>query len=306
MNIKKMLQNYLTMRRGLGFKLHSEGILLNSFASFLEARKTNIITTDLALAWSKLSKSIQPARWARRLSIVRDFARYCSAIDLKSEIPPLDILSIGYQRRTPFIFTEQDIKKLLEASAKYSVKDCFLAQTLSCIFGLLSVTGLRISEALNLTMNDVDLQTGLLTIRNTKFNKSRLIPLHNTTVNALVIYREQRNQFLGKESCLNWFVNRYRKPLGYYCVKYHFDNLTASLNFSSQLQSKPHLHDLRHYFALSVLINWYRNGEDVQRQLPLLSTYLGHVEIKDTYWYLTACPSLMGEANKRLEFHWEK
>ena len=307
MNIKKMQQNYLTMRRGLGFKLHSEGTLLVSFVSFLEERKANIITTDLALAWAKLSKSVQPARWARRLSIVRDFTRYCSAIDLKSEIPPVDILPISYQRRTPFIFTEQDIKKLLETSANSSGKNRFFAQTISCLFGLLSVTGLRIHEALNLTMDDVDLQAGVLTILNTKFNKSRLIPLHNTTVNALVNYRKQRNKFPGKESCSNFFVDRHRKQLGYYCVKYHFDNLIASLNFSGKLQlCKPHLHDLRHYFAISVLINWYRNGKDVQRQLPILSTYLGHVEIKDTYWYLTACPSLMSEANKRLELHWEK
>jgi integrase/recombinase XerD len=307
MNIKKIQQNYLTMRRGLGFKLRSEGTLLTSFVSYLETHNTNIITTKLALAWAKLPKEVQPARWARRLSIVRGFARYCSAIDSTSEVPPIDILSISYQRRTPYIFTEQDIKKLLLAPAQSSVKNCFFAQTLSCLFGLLSVTGLRIREALNLTMDDVDLQTGILTVRNTKFNKSRLLPLHSTTINVLVNYQEQRKKFLGKELSSNWFVGRHRKPLGYYCVKYHFDNLLASLELSGQPQSrKPHLHDFRHYFALSVLINWYRNGEDVQRQLPILSTYLGHVETSDTFWYLTACPGLMSEAKKRLELHWEK
>ena len=225
MNMNKLLSDYLELRRSLGFKLHSEGTALVSFVLFLEQHNKDLITTELALAWAKLPADVQPARWARRLSYVRGFARYCNALDPKSEIPPTDLLSIQYQRRTPYIFTTEEIKRLLETTKLLSVNDPFLSETLYCLFGLLSVTGLRISEALNMMLEDIDLQTKMLTVKNTKFNKSRLVPLHNTTINILINYRGKREKFMNGAISPFWFVSKMRVRLSYYRASYYFDKL---------------------------------------------------------------------------------
>jgi integrase/recombinase XerD len=237
---------------------------------------------------------------------VRGFARYCKAIDPRTEIPPIGLLPKRYQRPRPYLFTDGDISRLLDATKQISPKNVFAGQVLYCLFGLVSVTGLRINEALNLTIDAVDLETGVLTIRHAKFGKSRLLPLHKTTVQVLAAYKEQRATFLAGHQSPYVFVSRLKEQLGYDCVRYHFDILMRSIcPIMNAINRKPHLHDLRHNFALSVLIKWYRNGQDVERCLPILSAYLGHVETRDTYWYLSACPELMGAANLRLEQHWE-
>jgi len=167
------------------------------------------------------------------------------------------------------------------------------------------VSGLRICEALGLTVDDVDLDDSILTIRSTKFGKSRLVPLHTTTLEVLVDYRACREQFLVGRQVPHWFVNSHGERLGYDCVLHAFHRLTAGLP-SQPGRSRPRLHDLRHRFALSTIIHWYRDGQDVQRRLPVLSAFLGHVQVSDTYWYLSACPELLGAAKERLEHHWEQ
>lgn len=306
MNLQEALQDYLALRRGLGFKLISEGKALASFIAFLDRNHQDTITTELALVWAKLPATVHPARWARRLSIVRGFARYCRAMDQTSEVPPCELLQLSYPRPSPYLFSDDDIQKLLQASLQCSEENHFFTKTLHCLFGLLSVTGLRINEALALTMDDVDLETGVLTIRNTKFGKSRLIPLHRTTINALISYREEReSELAGNGSPPYWFMNKQKEQLGDGCVRYRFNKLIKSIGLNNQTCShRPHLHDIRHYFARSVLITWYLNGQDVERCLPTLSAYLGHVETRDTYWYLSACPALMNEAVVRLERQW--
>lgn len=307
MNMNKLLKEYLKLRRSLGFKLHSEGTALLSFISFLKEQNKDVITTELALTWAKLPTDVQPGRWARRLSFVRGFARYCNAIDSKSEVPPTDLLPEQYQRPIPYIFSDEEIRQLLEAAKQSSAKNKFFSQTLYCLFGLLSVTGIRINEALNLMLEDIDFQTKVLIVRNTKFRKSRLVPLHDTAIEILFNYRKNRAKFVAGSDCKFWFVNKQRVRLGYTVVKYHFDKIFQSISLDKQAHvRKPHLHDLRHFFAVKTLKNWYQNGEDVERRLPILSTYLGHVETRDTYWYLSAFPGLMDEANKRLEKYWEK
>lgn len=307
MNLSQMLVDYLAMRRGLGFILHSDGTALTSFVSFMTSHDKDIIITELALAWATLPSTVQPARWASRLTYVRGFARYCKAMDPRTEVPPLNLLSIKHQRPTPYPFTDSDIRQLLTESRQLSVADPFFRQVLYCLFGLLSITGLRISEALDLAIDDVDLTAGVLTVRHAKFGKSRLLPLHETTVTVLAEYGQQRKAFLAGQQSPYWFVGKLKQQLGYYYVKYHFDNVMKSIRSVTQTTDrKPRLHDLRHHFAISVLIRWYQNGQDVERCLPTLSAYLGHVETRDTYWYLSACPELMGAAKSRLEQHWEK
>lgn len=203
------------------------------------------------------------------------------------------------------LFKDNDIRRLLEASQKIVSNGCFFGQTLTCLFGLLSVTGLRIGEALSLKTEEVDLNAGILTVHNAKFGKSRLVPLHSATISVLSDYLTQREMFLAGHKLNYWFVNKLNKQLTYTCAKYHFDKIVQTLDIDCPDQKRrPHLHDLRHYFARMVLLNWYRDGQDVERNLPKLSAYLGHVETRDTYWYLSACPELMGTVQYRLERHW--
>ena len=303
--LRDMLQDYLAMRRALGCKLHTDGTGLLSFVAFMEQAHAEYISTDLALAWAKQPTSAQPARWAQRLSYVRGFARYCRAIDPRAEIPPLGLLPFTHQRPSPYFFTDNDIDCLLQDALVMPTKEDFANHTLHCLFGLLSVSGLRIGEALGLTLNDVDLDEGILTIRATKFGKSRLVPLHATTVTVLVEYRERREQFLAGRQVPHWFVNANGGRLGYDSVRRAFRRLTAGLR-SQPGRSRPRLHDLRHRFAVMTLLNWYSQGQDVQQRLPALSAFLGHVQVSDTYWYLSACPELLEAAKACLERHWEQ
>ena len=303
--LRELLQDYLAMRRALGFKLRTEGTGLLSFVAFMEQAQADSISTDLALAWAKQPTSVQPNRWAQRLSYVRGFARYCSAIDPRTEIPPLGLLPFPHRRPSPYFFTDDDIDRLLQGALQLPAKEDFANHTLYCLFGLLSVSGLRICEALGLTLDDVDLDAGILTIRSTKFGKSRLVPLHATTVEVLTDYRERREQFLAGRQVPHWFVSVRGGRLGYDCVLRAFHRLTAGLP-SQPGRSRPRLHDLRHHFALMTVVHWYRDGQDVERRLPVLSAFLGHVQVSDTYWYLSACPELLGAAKARLERHWEQ
>jgi len=303
--LRAMLQDYLAMRRALGFKLHTDGTGLLAFVEFMESAPADYISTDLALAWAKQPTSVRPARWAQRLSYVRGFARYCRAIDPRTEIPPAGLLPVTRQRPSPYFFTDDDIDRLLQDALARPAHEAFANHTLYCLFGLLSVSGLRIGEALRLTLDDVDLDEGILTIRATKFGKSRLVPLHETTVQVLVDYRERRAQFLAGRHVPHWFVNASGGRLGYDSARRAFRCLTAGLR-GQPGRARPRLHDLRHRFAMMTLLQWYREGHEVQRRLPALSAFLGHVEVSDTYWYLSACPELLEVAKECLERHWEQ
>lgn len=301
--LRELLQDYLDMRRSLGFKLHTDGIALLSFVSFMEQAQAQYISTDLALAWAKQPASAKPAWWANRLTYVRGFARYCSAIDPRAEVPPTGLLPRPRQRPSPYFFTNDDIHRLLQSALHQPAKENIVNYTLYCLLGLLSVTGLRIGEALGLTLGDVDLGQGILTIRNTKFGKSRLVPLHATTIIVMTNYQRCRKQALAGYEIPYWFINAKNERISYDCVLNIFHCVTADLR-NQPGRARPRLHDLRHYFALTTLLRWYREGQDVERQLPVLSAFLGHVQVSDTYWYLSASPELMGMAKERLEHHW--
>ncbi len=303
--LRKLLQDYLAMRRALGFKLYVEGVGLLSFVTFMEQAQADFISTDLALAWAKQPAMAQPVWWANRLSFVRGFARYCQAIDPRTQVPPLALLPFSRRRPSPYFFSDEDIDHLLQSALQLPAKVGFVNQALYCLFGLLAVSGLRIGEALGLTLEDVDLNQGILTIRSTKFGKSRLVPLHPTTIQVLADYRDRREQFLAGRQLPHWFVNARRERLGYDCVRRVFRRLTDGLP-TQPGRSRPRLHDLRHRFALVTVLHWYRDGQDVEQRLPTLSAFLGHVQVSDTYWYLSACPELLEAAKDRLECYWEQ
>jgi len=305
--LRTLLQDYLTMRRALGYKLRSDGASLSSFVSFMEQQQADFISISQALAWATQPKTTQKGRWSARLCYVRGFAYYCRAFDPRTEVPPTGLLPIQYQRPTPFFFSDDNIHQLLQASLQICPNCPFVGKTYYCLFGLLSVSGLRISEALGLTLDNVDLEKGILSIYSSKFGKSRLIPLHSSTVEVLADYRLCREQLLAGQQISYWFVNCKGKRLGYDTVRDTFYSLLERIKLSGLPGNrKPHLHDLRHRFAVVTLLQWYHTKENIEQKLPILSTYLGHVEIRDTYWYLSAFPELMEIAAARLDQRWEQ
>lgn len=300
-----LLEDYLAMRRALGFKLHTQGTGLTTFVSYVEAAGIDHITNEVALSWARLPESVQSVQWARRLGFVRGFARYCSAFDARTQVPPSDLIPATRIRRPPHIFSDSDIEQLLRAALAITPVDGLRRWTFHCLFGLLSVSGLRIGEAIALTFEDVDLQDAILTIRSTKFGKSRLVPMHSSTVAVLADYMQRRQAVHSARPADRVFINERGAPLSHDQSIDTFQRLLEKIGVTTQRDGRrPHLHDLRHRFAMKTLVQWYRQGQDAERQLPVLSAYLGHTEPRDTYWYLWACPELMGLARERLERHW--
>jgi integrase len=298
------IQDYLALRRSLGFKLRDAGICLEKFAAFLEARGTSHITTALALEWLQQSPSAQLSTWAQRLGHVRNFALHHKANDPETEIPPPGLLPFRANRARPYLYSEEEIARLLQCALDLPPAG-LRPWTYHCLLGLLSVAGLRIGEAIRLQLEDVNLQEGLLTIRGTKFGKSRLIPIHRSTQEVLEQYRVRRERFLEGRSASAFFISSRGNPLDIGDIHRTFYKLSRQVGLrAADASHGPRLHDFRHRFAVETLLRWYRSGEDAERRLPVLSTYLGHVHVADTYWYLSTCPELMGLAVARLEQFW--
>jgi integrase/recombinase XerD len=302
----KAVEDYVEMRRSLGFKLLDAKVGLINFASFLEQRRAAHLTISLALEWAQQKKTVRPAEWARRLSFVRGFARHWSAQDSLTEIPPSSLLPYRPGRAHPYLYSDDEVRQLLQAARQLPSAHGLRGLTYHCLLGLLAVTGLRISEARNLLTDDTDLNEGILTIRGAKFGKSRLVPIHPSTRTVLSDYASQRDHCLTRRP-ETFFVSGRGTRLDGAEIRRTFYDLSRQIGLRGALDSHgPRLHDFRHRFALETLLQWYRSGQDVERRLPILSTYLGHVHVADTYWYLSACPELMGLAVNRFEDYWEK
>jgi integrase/recombinase XerD len=307
MNIlREAMDEYLALRRSLGFKLVQAGRLLHDAACFFEARRASHITLDLALQWATQPANAQPAYWAKRLSALRGFARYHSAVDPRTEVPPQALLPYRPNRARPYLYTEQEVEQLMAGARALPFKDGLRGQTYSTLWGLLAATGLRVGEALALECQDADLNNAVLVIRRGKFGKSRLVPLHPSSQRALSQYAQQRDAWLGRKTASRFFVSQHGRPLAASSVRRTFRTLCRKAGLHESEQSdEPRLHHLRHRFAMETLLRWYRSDIDIGRKLPVLSTFLGHVSITDTYWYLSARPELMREAMQRLERRWE-
>jgi integrase len=305
--VRQAIQDYLDLRRNLGFKLHDAGLCLAKFATFLEARDTPHVTTSLALEWVQQWSSAQPATWAQRLGYVRGFARYYMANDPQTEIPPPGLLPFRPRRAQPYLYSDEEIARLLQGALALPPADGLRPWTYYCLLGLLSVTGLRVGEAIRLKAEDAALPDGVLTIRGTKFGKSRLVPIHPSTQAVLEQYRVRRERFLAGHVASTFFITGRGNHLDIGDIHRTFYRLSRQIGLRGEAASHgPRLHDFRHRFAVQTLLRWYRSGEDVERRLPVLSTYLGHVHVADTYWYLSVCPELMGLAVARLEQRWEE
>jgi integrase len=298
-----LAEEYLAVRRKLGYALKIEGAELIRFAQYADRiGHRGPLTTELAVRWAKAPEKADPLYWARRLDMVRRFAKHRLLFDPQTEIPPEGLFGPSYRRKAPHIYTEKEIGELLLTASKLGPIRGLRPHTYVALFGLLASTGLRISEALALTSQDVDLQAGVLTIRAGKFKKSRLIPLHNTAANALRDYCLRRDQYHPRASSNAFFLTEFGTRLKYWRSLMTFLSISKKLGWRGANQrAPPRIHDLRHTFAVRTLLRWYERGEDIDRKILNLATYLGHVKVTDTYWYLTAVPELFALVGNRFE-----
>lgn len=308
--LREAVQGYIEMRRGLGFKLQESGRGLIDFVGFLERQNAPFITTELALAWAQRPSQAQPSHWARRLGYVRCFARHRVATDPRTQVPPDGLLPFRPKRARPYLYSKGEIQQLLSAALDMPCRytRCQLRPwTYYCLFGLLSVSGLRVGEARNLKLSDIDFDGAVLTIRGTKFGKSRLVPLHASTCRVLQDYIGRRQQYCAAQAASAYlFTSVLGNRLDIGDIHRTFYVLSRQIGLRGATASRgPRLHDLRHVFATNTLVRWYETEQDPERLLPILSTYLGHVHVADTQWYLSGSPELMKQAMRRLEHCWE-
>ncbi len=299
--LQTALEEYLAVRRALGFKLRIPGSLLQKFVLFVEREGGSTITRELALRWATQPADAQPATWAWRLSMVRGFAQYRCAADPEIEIPPQGLLPHRYHRKPPYIYTDDEISRLLNAAEGLRSAKGLRAATYSTLFGLLAATGMRMGEPIGLDREDVDLDHGVLTVRRAKFGKSRLVPVHPSTQRALGQYVRIRDRICPRPGSPAFFLSERGTRLTDHNVRWTFIQLSRRVGLRRPSDSHgPRLHDLRHRFAVQALLGWYRAGVNVEQHMPELAAYLGHRHVNDTYWYLSAVPELLRLAASRL------
>lgn len=293
-------EEYLRLRRSLGHDLADAHRLLPRFVAYLDSIGASTVTIDAALAWAQTPAADSASSvWPRRMTVARGFARHMSGINAATEVPPLGIIPSRQRWRPPFLFSPADIAALMIQARQ--IRPPLAAISHETVIGLLAATGMRVGEALRLDRADIDWHDGILAIHESKFGKSRLVPVLPSTLAALQHYAQQRDQLQTRPTTPAFFVSVRGTRLIYQSVHPIFRRLCDNAGIGVEAASRPRIHDLRHSFAIHTLLGWYRDGEDVEAQLPALSTYLGHRDPRSTYWYLSAAPELLALAAGRLE-----
>lgn len=299
--LREQVDDYLRLRRSLGYKLVEHERFLNQYLDYLEQSPATTITAENAVAWAKLPTGVNPRWHGVRLSAVRGFAAWAQPFDPDIQVPPAGSLPLRSTRATPYLYSQDQIRALMNAAAALTPQ--VMAATFQTLIGLLAVTGMRAGEATRADVTDLDLTAGTLTVSGTKFGKTRLLPLHTSVVDELHNYLERRSAAAlpGTTALL---ISTAGTRLTYDKAQRVFKKLTAQAGVEPRSSAcRPRMHDLRHSFAVNTLLDAYRAGVDVGERLPLLSTYLGHTEPANTYWYLHAAPELMALAAERLATH---
>jgi site-specific recombinase XerD len=296
--IRDSLAQYVAVRRALGATFYEPALALNHFVDLLEREGAEFITTDLALRWAMASKSVERATWGRRLSQVRGFAKWMIALDSRNEVPPARLLSARRRRNAPHIYTEQEIRQLMAHAAQLHSRTGMPATTYTTLIGLLVATGLRPGEAIRLDRSDVDLVSGVLSIRESKLGKSRFVPIEESTRAALEHYAQERDRLCSQRLSEAFLIGERGMRLKAGSVRSMFVRMSRVIGLRATTEDGrdgygPRLQDFRHSFATGRLVEWYRAGLDVTRELPKLATYLGHVDVGLTYWYIEAVPELL-------------
>lgn len=303
--LRVAMQQYLSLRRSLGFKLINVENVLRSFIAFAEKESSSHITTNLVLRWLESSTAKESATLAYRLNMVRHFAIWRSAVDDRTEVPPKDLMPYRYQRKPPYIYSNEEIEKLVGAARKLPSPKGLRGPTYATLFGLIAVTGMRISETVSLNRQDVDFVERVISIRESKFRKSRILPVHATTRDALSDYATKRDCVFPTLKTAAFFVSERGTRITHWAARDNFAVVSRHIGIRKKIKGKrigcgPRIHDMRHRFAAQTLVDWYRAGSNVEREIHKLSTYLGHTHINDTYWYLEAVPELLELATQRL------
>jgi integrase/recombinase XerD len=301
--LQQAVEDYLRTRRALGFKLKNEGEHLHSFTSYMQAIGADTVTTAHAVRWATLPASAKPVYWAKRLGAVRGFARYLKSLDPATEIPSSELLPYrGWMRPTPHLYSQADIVALMTAAG--CLKTRLGAATMQTLIGLLAVTGMRVGEAVRLDRDDIDLQHGRLVVRNSKFGKSRQLPLHPTTIGALRDYLILRDRLKPNPTTAALLIGTRGDRLSRGCAEWTFRLLRERVGLTARPGCRPpRLHDIRHSFAVQTMLDSYQTGGDPSACAAALFTYLGHADPGASYWYLSAAPELLALAATRLEHH---
>jgi integrase len=298
-DLRQAVDDYLRLRRSLGHQMNEAAYLLRDFAAFLDDRGEQTVTIAAALDWVKTREpGVVTTASPRRITAVRGFARYLSGTDPATEVPPLGLVPYRQRRGQIFLYSDADISAIM-AAAKQTIPQPLRAATYHCLIGLLAAAGLRIGEAIKLDRDDIAWAEGVLRIRETKFGKSRLVPLHDSVMNALREYDTLRGRLMPAPEDPSFFVSLTGRRLIYAVVCPTFRALVDAAGVGLDAPHPPRLHELRHTFAVRALLHWYRTEDNIQAKIPSLSTYMGHREPACTYWYLSAAPELLALAAAR-------
>lgn len=295
--LDEALDEYLALRRSLGFKLQQAGRVLPTFVGYLNARRTSVITSAAAVRWAQQTPGGNLAWHAKRLGMVRAFAQHRCAADSRTEVPPAGLIASRRHRVAPHIFSDGEVAAVMRAARE--VRHPLTALTYWTLIGLLVVTGLRVGEAIRLDDADIDWSRELLTVRDSKFGKSRLVPLHRSTAAVLRTYANARRRLVRRRQSPSFFTSLLGTRLAYTNVARKFRELVQNVGLLTSRGKAPCLHHLRHTFAVRTVRQWYAEGVETERRIPVLSTFLGHVGPSATYWYLTATPELLTLASAR-------
>lgn len=301
-DLARALEDYLAVRRAVGFKLKAEERMLVDFVGYAERVGARVVTTEVALAWARLPEQ-GSAHWlARRLRMVRGFARHLNAVDSRSEVPPVDLLVGCHRRPNPHLYSDVEVAALLRAAD--GLRQPLRAATMRALIGLLAVSGIRVGEAMGIDRGDVHWVDQTLLVHDTKNGGTRLLPLHPSTIEALRDYGRIRDRLCPRPSTPSLFVSTRGARLTHSTIYPAFRELLQTAGLEPSWCAgvrRPRMHDFRHSLAVATLRDWYRDGGDVAARLPLLSAYLGHTNPAATYWYLSAAPELLALAAERVD-----
>lgn len=303
-SVTELVEEFIEMRRGLGYRLGGQEQYLRSFAGSLDrAGHHGPIPLAVSVEWATSTSSADPCNHARRLNVVRGFLRHLSALDGATEVPSPGLLGPASHRRPPHVYSDDEITDLLRAAAGLTPHGGLRPYCYVTLFSLLACTGLRISEALALSREDVDLVRGVLTVRAGKGGRTRLVPLHASALAPLRDYATRAEQYPRSPGTVEAFFRTERSErLSYNAVSSTFERLRHRLGWDAAARTRmPRIHDLRHRMVVRRIQSWHAQGVDVDRKIALLATYLGHVLVSDVYWYLSAVPELMSIVAGRFE-----
>lgn len=304
--LHRAVDDYLALRRRLGVTLHETGRVLTAFAGYAAQAHAEYVMTALVLGWAAQQPHVSAATINARFQMIRRFAEWRQLTDRRTEVPPAGLLPGRYRRRPPRLYREDEIPRLLNAARQLPSAKRLRGRTYETLFGLLTVTGLRSSEVVACDDGDLDHRQATILVRRTKFGKSRLVPVHVSTMEALAAYQAIRDRVVRHRLDDALFVSERGGRITQNAAEYTFARVSAQIGLRPRFRAHrlgrgyPRLHDLRHRFAIRTLVNGYRAGRPVDPLLPVLATYLGHVHVHDTYWYLEAVPELLQLATERL------